>query len=52
VDPIILCMVKFLLMRGTGTINVYSIDNVLVGSFSSQVDVAEWLGIKSYTVSR
>jgi group I intron endonuclease len=36
------------------TINVYSIDNVLVHSFSSlsQVAVAKWLGINQSTVSR
>src|SRR4051812_26507042 len=32
------------------TINVYSIDNVLVGSFSSQVAVAKWLGVSNTTV--
>jgi hypothetical protein len=32
------------------TINVYSIDNVLVGSFSSQVAVAKWLGVSNVTV--
>ena len=34
------------------TVNVYSIDKVLVHSFSSQVAVAQWLGINQYTVSR
>jgi hypothetical protein len=32
------------------TINVYSIDNVLVGSFSSQVAVAKWLGVSNVSV--
>ena len=34
------------------TINVYSIDNVLVRSFSSQSSCSEWLGVNQYTVSR
>ena len=33
-------------------VNVYSIYKVLVHSFSSQVAVANWLGINQYTVSR
>jgi len=33
-------------------VNVYSLDNVLVRSFSSQSSCSEWLGIKQYTVSR
>jgi len=33
------------------TINVYSIDNVLVRTFSSQVAVAKWLGVSQSTVS-
>jgi hypothetical protein len=32
------------------TINVYSLDNVLVRSFSSQVAVAKWLGVSRGTV--
>src|SRR5689334_4904287 len=31
-------------------VNVYSVDNVLVGSFSSQVAAAEWLGVSNVTV--
>ena len=34
------------------TVNVYSIDNVLVRSFTSQVAVAKWLGIHQSAVSR
>jgi len=34
------------------TINVYSVDNVLVGSFSSQVAAAKWLNTSRRTVSR
>ena len=33
------------------TINVYSLDNVLVRSFTSQVAAAEWLGVSNFTVS-
>ena len=32
------------------TINVYSLDNVLVHSFPSQVAAAEWLGVSNVTV--
>jgi len=32
------------------TINVYDIDNVLVRSFTSQVEAAEWLGVSNVTV--
>jgi len=32
------------------TINVYSLDNVLVRSFISQVAAAEWLGVSNFTV--
>jgi group I intron endonuclease len=32
------------------TINVYSVDNVLVCSFSSQVAAAKWLGVSNVTV--
>jgi len=32
------------------TINVYDIDNVLVRSFTSQVEAAEWLGVSQVTV--
>jgi group I intron endonuclease len=31
---------------------VYSIDNVLIGTFSSQVACAKWLGVSNITVSR
>jgi NUMOD1 domain len=34
------------------TINVYSLNNVLVRSFTSQVEAAEWLGVSNITVSR
>jgi group I intron endonuclease len=34
------------------TINVYSIDNVLVRSFTSQVAAAEWLSVNQSTVSK
>jgi hypothetical protein len=34
------------------TINVYSLDNVLVRSFTSQVAAAEWLSVNQSTVSR
>jgi len=33
------------------TINVYSLDNVLVCSFTSQVAAAKWLGVSNMTVS-
>jgi len=33
------------------TINVYSLDNVLVRSFTSQVAAAGWLGVSNITVS-
>ena len=33
------------------TINVYSLNNVLVRSFTSQVEAAEWLGVSNVTVS-
>jgi group I intron endonuclease len=33
-------------------VNVYSLDNVLVRSFSSQSSCSKWLGINQYTVSR
>ena len=33
------------------SINVYSIDNVLVRSFSSQSSCSEWLGVSRPTVS-
>ncbi len=32
------------------TINVYSLDNQLVRSFTSQVEAAEWLGVSNVTV--
>jgi len=32
------------------TVNVYSIDNVLVRSFTSQVACAKWLDVSEYTV--
>ena len=32
------------------TVNVYSLDNVLVNSFPSQVAAAEWLGVSNGTV--
>ena len=34
------------------TVNVYSLDNVLVRSFSSQVAVANWLNISRTTLQR
>jgi len=34
------------------TINVYSLDNVLVRSFTSQVAAAEWLGVSNFTVHK
>ena len=33
-------------------VNVYSLDNVLVRSFSSQSSCSEWLGINQSTVSK
>jgi len=32
------------------TINVYDLDNVLVRSFTSQVEAAKWLGVSNFTV--
>jgi len=34
------------------TVNVYSLDNVLVSSFSSQIAAAKWLNTSPRTVSR
>jgi len=34
------------------TVNVYSIDNELVGSFSSKVACAKWLEVSNITVIR
>jgi len=34
------------------TVNVYSIDNVLVSSFTSQVACAKWLDVSEVTVRR
>ena len=33
------------------TINVYDLDNVLVRSFTSQIEAANWLGVSNVTVS-
>jgi group I intron endonuclease len=34
------------------TIDVYDLDNVLVRSFTSQIEAAKWLGVSNVTVSR